>query len=55
MSRMNNRFRRDQRREEAGVRQEQYEELTLEQKIARAESRGGNSEKELIRLHAEIP
>lgn len=42
--------RRKRRHEEAVIRQAEYDALTLEQKITRAESRTGNSEKELRRL-----
>jgi len=39
-----------ERREEAGIRQAEYDALSTEQKIARAEARPGNSLKELRRL-----
>jgi len=53
MSRTNWLFpRRKSRRVEAEIRQEEYESLTTEQKVARAVSRRGNSEKELGRLGA---
>lgn len=45
-------LRRKSRRVEAKIRQEEYDGLTSEQKVARAESRRGNSEKELGRLGA---
>ncbi len=41
---------RKQKQEEAAVRQAEYDALTTEQKIARAQSRRGNSAKELRRL-----
>lgn len=42
--------RRKQRADEAAVRQAEYDALTKEQKIARAESRRGNSLRERRRL-----
>ena len=42
--------RRKARQAEAIVRQDEYDALTSDQKIARAESRPGNSKKELGRL-----
>lgn len=39
-----------QRREEAEIRQDEYDALTPAQKITRAQSRVGNSKKELGRL-----
>lgn len=50
MLRKNFEGRRKQRREEAAIRQAEYDALTPEQKIARAESRRGNSLKERRRL-----
>lgn len=44
--------RRKERQEQAAVRQAEYDALSVEQKIARAEGRPGNSEKELRRLYA---
>lgn len=44
---------RKQKREEAEVRQKEYDALTTDQKIARAGSRRGSSEKELKRLRGE--
>jgi len=42
----------DQRRKEAAIRQEEYDALTPEQKIARCMKRRGRSKRELIRLNA---
>jgi len=42
--------RREQRREDAEVRQAEYDKLTNEQKVERAKSRPGDSKRELIRL-----
>lgn len=54
-SRTNWRFpRRKERREQAAVRQAEYDALSTEQKIARAEGRRGNSKKELTRLRREL-
>lgn len=53
MKRMNFESRRKQRQEEAAIRQAEYSALTTEQKIVRAESRRGNSKKELRRLRGE--
>lgn len=53
MKRMNNPDRRAQRQNEAAIRQAEYSALTTEQKIARAQSRRGNSKKELRRLRGE--
>jgi len=39
-------------REQAEIRQKEYDALSVEQKIARAVTRRGNSKKELERLHA---
>lgn len=44
--------RRDQRRDEAIVRQHAYESLSLVEKIALAEKRRGASQKELNKLRA---
>lgn len=44
---------RKQRNEEAAVRQEEYDALSTEQKIARAKSRRGESKKELRRLECQ--
>ena len=52
MLRKNNPDRRQKRREEAAIRQAEYDALTPEQKIARAMSRRGRSKRELIRLNA---
>ena len=41
-----------ERREQAAIRQEEYDALSTEQKIARARSRRGDSMKELERLRA---
>lgn len=46
--------RRKQRADEAAVRQAEYDALTKEQKIARAESRPGNSLRELRRLGVDV-
>lgn len=48
----NDKVRVAERRAEATVRQDEYDALTPEQKIARAQSRRGNSKRELIRLNA---
>ena len=48
----NDKVRVAERRDEANVRQVSYNALTPEQKIARAQSRRGNSKRELIRLGA---
>jgi hypothetical protein len=39
---------------EAAVRQDEYDALTTEQKIARAQSRRGESKKELRRLNEQV-
>lgn len=52
MSMKNNSVRRAERREQAAIRQEEYDALTKEQKIARAMARRGRSKRELIRLNA---
>lgn len=52
MPRMNFLDRKKLRHEHAEIRNSEYNALTTEQKIARAESRPGNSAKELERLHA---
>jgi Spy/CpxP family protein refolding chaperone len=52
MKRMNFEDRRKQRREEAEVRQAEYDALTPEQKVARVKTRPGNNKRELIRLNA---
>jgi hypothetical protein len=52
MLRMNFEDRRKQRAEEAAVRQAEYDALTPEQKVARAQAAPGNSKRELIRLNA---
>ncbi len=52
MKRMCFPHRRDQRREEAEVRQAEYDALTSEQKVARAMTSPGRSKRELIRLNA---
>jgi len=52
MSRMHFRHRCKQRREEAEIRQAEYDALTPEQKIARAMASPGSSKRELIRLNA---
>jgi hypothetical protein len=44
--------RRKQRRDEAAVRQEEYNALSKEQKIARVKARRGNNKRELVRLSA---
>ena len=53
----NDKIRVAERRVEAKVRQDEYNALTKEQKVARAAFRRGNSKRELIRLgvgsHAE--
>ena len=41
---------RKQRKEEAAVRQSEYDSLTTDQKIERARSRRGNSKREIERL-----
>jgi hypothetical protein len=41
------------KREEAKIRQAEYRALTLEQKIARAQSRRGESKRELTKLIAQ--
>ena len=41
---------RKQKREEAEIRQKEYNSLTTEQKIARAKGRPGESKRELKRL-----
>ena len=46
--------RRKSRQQEAAVRQAEYDALTVEQKIARAQSRRGASKRELERLHATL-
>ena len=48
----NNKERRAERRVEAAIRQEEYDALTPEQKIAACMSRRGRSKRELIRLNA---
>ena len=53
MSRATQRHRREVRHEQAQTRQAEYDSLSTEQKIARAESRRGNSKKELARLTGE--
>ena len=50
MKRANQRHRRQRRREEAEIRQAEYDALTIEQKIARAKGRPGDSRKEIKRL-----
>ena len=50
MKRMNFESRRKQRQEEAAIRQDEYNALSKEQRIARAESRRGNSLRERRRL-----
>ena len=52
MKRMNNPDRRAQRRAEAAERQAHYDSMTVEQRIAAAKSRRGESRKELARLYA---
>ena len=52
MSRPITRFVREQRREDTERRQAEYDNLTLDEKIARAESRPGESRRELSRLRA---
>lgn len=42
------------KREEAAIRQAEYSALTIEQKIARASSRRGESRRELARLNAQL-
>lgn len=49
--RSNQRHRKDARREQAAVRQAEYNALSTEDKIARAEARPGNSKRELERLN----
>lgn len=51
--RMNHKHRRKQRAEEAGVRQSEYDSLSVGEKIKRAESRRGESRKELRRLRSD--
>jgi hypothetical protein len=48
----NDKLRVAERRLEAKVRQEEYDALTDEQKIARCMSRRGQNKRELIRLNA---
>lgn len=51
MSRTNWRFpRRKERREQAAIRQAEYNALSTGEKIARARSRRGSSKKEITRL-----
>ncbi len=45
--------RRKERREQAAIRQTEYDSLTNAQKITRAEGRRGESQKELARLRRE--
>lgn len=52
MSRPVTRFVREQRRVDAERRQAEYDALSLDEKIARAESRPGESKRELSRLRA---
>jgi hypothetical protein len=49
MSRVRN-DRRKQRHAEAAIRQEEYDGLTKDQKIARVHARPGNNQRELRRL-----
>ena len=46
--------RRTKRKEEAAVRQDYYNALNKDARIARAKSRRGNSKKELRRLGVEV-
>ena len=52
MRKKNKRY--EERRQEALTRQEEYDSLSIEQRIARAKSRRGNSRKELAGLKREI-
>jgi len=47
-------IRKQIRKEEAAVRQAEYNALSIEQKIARAAKRRGTSRKELVRLSAQL-
>jgi hypothetical protein len=47
---MKARERKEEKREQAAIRQAEYDALTTEQKLARARSRRGNSQKEINRL-----
>ncbi len=53
MKRMNRSDRKAKRREDAETRQRRYDNLTSAQKRQQAESRTGNSTKELKRLEGE--
>ena len=46
--------RKQQRREEGAIRQAEHDALTLEQKLAKAKSRPGNSKREITKLEAAI-
>ena len=50
MKRENRKSRREQRQQEAAIRQEEYDKLSTDDKISRAKARRGNSKKELKRL-----
>lgn len=50
---MRNNGKRTTRKTEATVRQDEYDALTTEQKIARCATRRGESKKELARLRGE--
>ena len=52
MSLKNDKTRHNERRKEAAIRQEEYDALTPEQKIARCMTRRGQNKRELIRLNA---
>jgi len=51
---MTRRERTEQRKAEAGDRQQAYDALSLQERIDRAKSRPGNSEKELLRLRKQL-
>ncbi len=54
MPKTNDKKNRARRREEAEARQAEYDSLTTAQKIKRAQSRRGNSARELGRLSEDI-
>lgn len=54
MSMKNNSVRRAERREQAAIRQAEYDALTKAEKIVRAKSRRGESKKELRRLGCDV-
>lgn len=54
MLRMNFPDRREQRRNEAVIRQEEYDALHLASKMARCVRRPGDSKKELVRLRLNL-